>query len=369
MSNWKDMLQKQQEDLDRLEALDAEITEGANTTAAEADKVLKKSSTFGVSFGAGKRVNSAGAGAGGIGRRSTDAAEGRTSMDLPAGLETLDLGELDVETGARGGAGPNSAGSPSRGGSQSARGARPASGRRSAGGAGSSRLAGSRDDTSSELGSPGGQTPTPAAGTDAAARYNKAKVTQLTKALADSEELRRKLQEQNADLQRTLKVEREESKKSRKQIQLLETDARREARRPSHSGAGSSADPTVLAQEVASLRKDLQTAERLAKNADASSVAKDAQVKRATEAVARLKTQLAEARNTDNAANTDDRERAEAAEGRVRVLEKQRGDLVAAFKKQMKLVDVLKRQKMHVEAARLLAFTEEEFVKTLDWSL
>jgi hypothetical protein len=50
-----------------------------------------------------------------------------------------------------------------------------------------------------------------------------------------------------------------------------------------------------------------------------------------------------------------------------RQLERQRNQLMSAFKKQMKLIDILKRQKMHIEGAKMLSFTEEEFVKALDW--
>ena len=39
--------------------------------------------------------------------------------------------------------------------------------------------------------------------------------------------------------------------------------------------------------------------------------------------------------------------------------------MIVAFKKQLKLIDILKRQKIHLEAAKLLSFTEEEFVKVI----
>ena len=47
-------------------------------------------------------------------------------------------------------------------------------------------------------------------------------------------------------------------------------------------------------------------------------------------------------------------------------LEKQKNDLYAAFKKSLKLCSILKKQKVHLENARLLAFTEEEFKNLIE---
>ncbi|XP_027869856.1 testis-expressed protein 9-like isoform X1 [Xiphophorus couchianus] len=46
-------------------------------------------------------------------------------------------------------------------------------------------------------------------------------------------------------------------------------------------------------------------------------------------------------------------------------LKKQKYDLILGFKKQTKLIDILKRQIMHLEAAKLLSFTEDEFIKAM----
>lgn len=50
----------------------------------------------------------------------------------------------------------------------------------------------------------------------------------------------------------------------------------------------------------------------------------------------------------------------------VKRLERQKAELLTVLKKQARLIDVLRRQRAHLEAAQLLSFTEEAFMKTLD---
>ena len=308
------MLKQQHDDLDRLEAEDAALDDAK--IAVEADKILRKPDT--ISFAASTLRK---------------AKMGRTKLDDPFDLR-LPTPKVEDDSG------------PSQ--------LRPES-------------SASADDAA-PLGSPSSVTP-PASAVETNFRYHKARVSQIQKQLDNSEQLRSKLNEQVKSLERELKSEREEGKKLRKQVQLLEADQRRSARKGPNAAVASANDPQALQQEVASLKKDLQTAERLAKQAEAASKAKETQLKRATETIARMKNQMNELVDKGTGEEKSDRSRAETAEARVKVLEKQRADLISAFKKQMKLIDILKRQKVHIEAARLLSFTEEEFIKTLDWSL
>ena len=65
--------------------------------------------------------------------------------------------------------------------------------------------------------------------------------------------------------------------------------------------------------------------------------------------------------------NNDPNSRVDELTLKTKFLEKQRNELLTGFKKQMELIDVLKRQKLHLEAAHVLKYTEEEFMQTLDW--
>lgn len=54
-------------------------------------------------------------------------------------------------------------------------------------------------------------------------------------------------------------------------------------------------------------------------------------------------------------------------ENQLKMMQKQRADLIAAHKKQLLLLDNLKRQNTCLEHAKLLQIGEKEFTRILDW--
>ena len=88
---------------------------------------------------------------------------------------------------------------------------------------------------------------------------------------------------------------------------------------------------------------------------------------RALEEAAKLRGQLLAAEREKKDAVENGKKSVDELTVKIKFLEKQRNELLQGFKKQMELIDVLKRQKLHLEAAHVLKYTEEEFMQTLDW--
>merc|ERR1712216_557324 len=108
--------------------------------------------------------------------------------------------------------------------------------------------------------------------------------------------------------------------------------------------------------EVKGLKRDnSEVADKLRK-VEKEKQAQDARLHRLLEENERFKASLKDFRGGEK----------ERLEHEVKTLIRQRGELLGAFRKQMKLIDVLKRQKVHLEAARMLAFTEDEFMRVLE---
>ncbi|KAI9168322.1 hypothetical protein H9P43_007694 [Blastocladiella emersonii ATCC 22665] len=113
-------------------------------------------------------------------------------------------------------------------------------------------------------------------------------------------------------------------------------------------------------RELAAIKKSERVSSSDAQN-------KDKRLNRALEEVDRLRQAAAKA-DADRKEQVDTLKKAnDRLATEIKRLEKQKGELLVGFKKQSALIDVLRKQKMHLEAAKLLSFTEEEFTKLLDW--
>ncbi|XP_078097581.1 testis-expressed protein 9 isoform X7 [Mustelus asterias] len=122
-----------------------------------------------------------------------------------------------------------------------------------------------------------------------------------------------------------------------------------------------------LQQQVTSLQKELDSQKRAQKQAATNYSAIEVRLNRALEEVEKYKTELNKVKQSNKDTTNQEKLTIEQLRSENKKLEKQKMELMAGFKKQMKLIDILKRQKMHMEAAKMLSFTEEEFIKALEW--
>ncbi|XP_045079359.1 LOW QUALITY PROTEIN: testis-expressed protein 9 [Coregonus clupeaformis] len=122
-----------------------------------------------------------------------------------------------------------------------------------------------------------------------------------------------------------------------------------------------------LQQEVTALQKEIEGLKRAQKQAATNHSAVEVRLNRALEEVERSKTQLSKIKQMSKDTADQAHKKIETLKAENKKLEKQKAELIVGFKKQLKLIDILKRQKMHFEAAKMLSFTEEEFMKALDW--
>ncbi|KAG8001528.1 Testis-expressed protein 9 [Nibea albiflora] len=122
-----------------------------------------------------------------------------------------------------------------------------------------------------------------------------------------------------------------------------------------------------LQLQVSGLHKEIENLNRSHKQASAVHGTVEIRLNRALEEVEKLKTQLNKMKQMNKDKISEEHQSKENLLAENKMLKKQKAELIVGFKKQLKLIDILKRQKMHFEAAKLLSFTEDEFMKALDW--
>ncbi|KAG8144784.1 hypothetical protein E2320_013211 [Naja naja] len=138
-----------------------------------------------------------------------------------------------------------------------------------------------------------------------------------------------------------------------------------------------------LQQKLSMLEKELENLKRAQKQAAATQSTTDIRLNRALEEAEKYKMELNKLKQSNKDVVNQEHKKLEELKIENKRLEKQKEELVAGFKKQLKLIDILKRQKasypmllvtlielklrMHIESAKMLSFTEEEFMKALDW--
>ena len=199
-------------------------------------------------------------------------------------------------------------------------------------------------------------------GTAAAARLHRARASALDKQLQVLEDRNREQAREILELKASLKESVSKQEKLKKSSKT--TDVACEKYRNQAQEADAKCES--LSRELQAARHELAERAKEMKKMEANEKARAVRLQRSLEESASYRTQLdgMKQREKDNKENVKHGNNKLVSE--VRKLEKQKAELLRAFKQQMRLIDVLKKQRVHMEAAQLLNFTEQEFRKALE---
>ncbi|XP_074901442.1 testis-expressed protein 9 isoform X2 [Buteo buteo] len=200
-------------------------------------------------------------------------------------------------------------------------------------------------------------------GAEAQIRFLKAKLRVMQEELNSVVCECRKKDDENQNLKTRLKSTEEENTRLQRTINMQHSQTEKYKMLSQEANKKSEG----LQQEVIALEKELENLKRVQKQAAVSQSATEVRLNRALEEAERYKVELNKLKQSNKDVANQELKTIEELKTENKKLQKQKGELMTGFKKQLKLIDILKRQKMHIEAAKMLSFTEEEFMKALEW--
>ncbi|XP_043484542.1 CAP-Gly domain-containing linker protein 1 [Leptopilina heterotoma] len=119
--------------------------------------------------------------------------------------------------------------------------------------------------------------------------------------------------------------------------------------------------------EISSLKKELEELRKEVKNLNQQSISNDVRLNRSLEENEKLRSALKFSKLDEKDLRDQIRKITEEKRQSIKNLEKQRSELCQAYKKQILLVDNLKKQKAFLEASRQIQITNDDFTKFLEW--
>ncbi|XP_012538345.1 intracellular protein transport protein USO1 isoform X3 [Monomorium pharaonis] len=134
-----------------------------------------------------------------------------------------------------------------------------------------------------------------------------------------------------------------------------------------HANSDTLLDYQALSNENIVLKKDLEGFQKEIRILNQQSINLDVRLNRSLESNEKLKNALRYSHTEEKELRNQIRKLQEDKKLAIKNLEKQRSELVQAFKKQTLLIDNLKKQNTHLMANGQVGLAKEDFAKLLEW--